>query len=392
MPRQIYLDNQSTTPMDPRVLESMIPFYKEKFGNASSIHHNYGIESGDAVEKARKRLAKYIHADSREIIFTSGATEGINLAIKGVGEKYEGKGHIITQVTEHNAVLDTCNTMESKGWEITRLSVDSLGIVNPKHIENAINDRTVLVSIMHANNEIGSIQHIREIGEICKKHKILFFVDACQSFGKLEINVKKMNINLLVGTAHKLYGPKGIGLLYISQKNPKVALEMQIDGGGHERGYRSGTLPVPLIVGFGKAIEICHRSRKVENKRLKKLRDKLFDGIKNEHPDILINGSIERRLVHNLNLCFPELDAETIIMKMKGIACSTGSACSSVNLEPSHVIRAIGRNNELAHSAIRFSVGRFTTDKEINEAILSVNKVINEIKIKRMKRKNKLHN
>ena len=391
MSKPIYLDNQSTTPLDPKVFESMLPFFNEKFGNASSIHHIYGLECRDAVEKARSVLAESIHADSREIIFTSGATEAINLAIKGIVGENKQKCHIITQATEHNAVLDTCKAIEHKGWSVTILPVDSTGMVDPKLIADTINDQTALISIMHANNEIGSIQHINKIGKICKDNNILFFVDACQSFGKLEIDVNKMNINLLAATAHKIYGPKGIGLLYVSRKNPKVTLEMQIDGGGHERGFRSGTLSVPLIIGFAKAVEICLESRESENNYLRKLRDRLFEGIKDEHSDIIVNGNLKRRLVHNLNLCFPDLDAETIIMKMKGIACSTGSACSSMNLEPSHVIKALGHSNELAHSAIRFSLGRFNTYQEIDQSIIEINKILNDLKVKKFERKNKLH-
>ena len=391
MSKPIYLDNQSTTPVDPKVIEAMLPFFQEKFGNASSIHHAYGIECKEAVSNARQILADSINCKSREIIFTSGATEAINLAIKGVFGKYKQKRHIITQATEHNAVLDTCRVLKRKGWSITILPVDSNGMVDPKLVVDAINDQTVLVSIMHANNEIGIIQPIYQIGEICRSNNILFFVDASQSFGKLEIDVELMNIHLLATTAHKLYGPKGIGFLYVSQKNPKVDLEMQIDGGGHEKGFRSGTLSVPLIIGFAKALEICLKYRESEKKYLKKLRDKLFIGIKKSHPDIILNGSMENRLTHNLNLCFPNLDAETIIMKMKGIACSTGSACSSLNLEPSHVIKALGHSTELAHSAIRFSLGRFNSYEEIDQSIIEINKVLDNLKAKKFERKNKLH-
>ncbi len=386
MNKPIYLDNQATTPIDPEVLKAMLPFFKEKFGNASSIHHTYGLESKKAVEKSRKILAESINAKEREIIFTSGATEAINLAIKGIVGNYKSKHHIITQATEHSAVLDTYRTIERKGWDITILPVNSSGIVDPQSIADAINDNTILVSVMHANNEIGTIQPIKKIGDICKKNNTLFFVDACQSFGKLEIDVHSMNIDLLAATAHKLYGPKGIGLLYVRQKNPKVNLEMQIDGGGHERGLRSGTLPVPLIIGFGKAIEISLQNRQSEYSFLGKLRDNLFNGIKNRHSDVILNGSVENGLSHNLNLCFPGLDAETMIMRMKRIACSTGSACSSANLEPSHVLKAIGRDNELAHSALRFSIGRFNTIEEIDSAIIEINSVVNRIKSSKQKR------
>ena len=387
MNKPIYLDNQATTPIDPKVLKAMLPFFKEKFGNASSIHHTYGLESKKAVEKSRKILAESINAKEREIIFTSGATEAINLAIKGIVGNYKSKHHIITQATEHSAVLDTYRTIERKGWDITILPVNSSGIVDPQSIADAINDNTILVSVMHANNEIGTIQPIKKIGDICKKNNILFFVDACQSFGKLEIDVHSMNIDLLAATAHKLYGPKGIGLLYVRQNSPKVNLEMQIDGGGHERGLRSGTLPVPLIIGFGKAIEISLQNRQSEYIFLGKLRDNLFNGIKNRHSDVILNGSVENGLSHNLNLCFPGLDAETMIMRMKRIACSTGSACSSANLEPSHVLKAIGRDNELAHSALRFSIGRLNTQEEIEFAISEINSVVDAIQSAKLKRK-----
>ena len=382
----IYLDNQATTPIDPEVMDAMLPFFHEKFGNASSIHHSYGMESKKAVERSRQVLAESIKAKKREIIFTSGATEAINLAIKGVAGTFKNKHHMITQATEHSAVLDTFKSVEKKGWDISILPVNQNGVVDPQNIANAITDETILVSIMHANNEIGTIQPIKQIGEICKEKNVLFFVDACQSFGKLEINVKDMKIDLLASTAHKLYGPKGIGLLYICQKDPKISLEMQMDGGGHERGYRSGTLPVPLIVGFSKAMEISVQKKESEYHSLGKLRNLLFNGIKSKHSDIILNGDSKNSLSHNLNLCFPNLEAETIIMKMKGIACSAGSACSSNSLEPSHVIKALGHNNELAHSAIRFSVGRFTTQTEIEKAIFEINSVVSFLKSKRKKR------
>lgn len=390
MTKPIYLDNQATTPLDPEVLKAMLPFFHEKFGNASSVHHVYGVESKEAVEKARKVLARSIGAKEREVIFTSGATEAINLAIKGVAGNYNSKHHIITQATEHSAVLDTCRSLERKGWDVSILPVNSTGMVDPQSITNAITDETILVSIMHANNEIGTIQPIKQIGDICKKNSILFFVDACQSLGKLELDVHDMKIDLLAATAHKLYGPKGIGLLYACQKDPKVTLEMQMDGGGHERGFRSGTLPVPLIIGFAKAIEISLRNRESEYSFLRKLRDDLWNGIKKQHPDVILNGSVENGLPHNLNLCFPNLEAETMIMKMKGIACSIGSACSSTNLEPSHVMKALGRDTELAHSAIRFSLGRFNTPKEIENATIEINSVIDTMKFDKRKRKKQI--
>ena len=377
----IYLDNQATTPIDPAVLSAMLPYFREKFGNAASVHHAYGREGKEAVERSRRSLAESIRSQPRDIIFSSGATESINLAIKGVCNKYNSKGrHIITQQTEHKAVLDTCASIEKAGWSVTYLPVDSDGLVSPDSVLNAIGKDTVMVSIMHANNEIGTIQPLTNIGAICRKEKIFFMVDACQSFGKLDIDVDRMKIDLLAATAHKIYGPKGIGFLYARQKDPKVRLEMQMDGGGHERGFRSGTLPVPQIVGLGKAIELCLKTKDEESQRLKILRDLMLESIQEVHPDVILNGSLEQRLAHNLNLCFPGLEAESIIMKMKTIACSTGSACSSANLEPSHVIKAIGRDSEIAHSAIRFSLGRFTTKDEIHFAIQEINRTVSELK------------
>ena len=369
MSKPIYLDNQATTPLDPAVLESMLPYFNDKYGNAASIHHSFGHEAKDAVEKSRKIIAKELNTSAREIIFTSGATESINLAIKGVSEKLKAKGrHIITQVTEHNAVLDTCSALEKRGWEITKLPVQQNGLIDPKMIEGAIRKDTVLVTIMHANNEIGVIQPIRKIGNICKRHGVYFMVDASQSFAKILVDAQEINIDLLAFTAHKIYGPKGIGALFIKKKNPPVDLELQIDGGGHERGFRSGTLPVALIVGFGKAVKLCSQNRDYENKRLKQYRDQLIDDIMTAHTDVILNGSREQRLSNNLNLCFPGIEAETLIMNMKNIACSTGSACSSASLEPSHVITALGYDTELAHTAIRFSVGRFNNADEIAAA------------------------
>ena len=369
MSKPIYLDNQATTPLDPAVLESMLPYFNDKYGNAASIHHSFGHEAKEAVEISRKIIAKELNASAREIVFTSGATESINLAIKGVSEKFKAKGrHIITQVTEHNAVLDTCSALEKRGWEITKLPVQQNGLIDPKMIDDAIRKDTVLVTIMHANNEIGVIQPVRQIGNICKRHGVYFMVDASQSFAKISVDAQEINIDLLAFTAHKIYGPKGIGALFIKKKNPPVELELQMDGGGHERGFRSGTLPVALIVGFGKAVELCSRDRDAENKRLKQYRDQLIDDIMTAHTDVILNGSRDQRLSNNLNLCFPGIEAETLIMNMKNIACSTGSACTSASLEPSHVITALGYDTELAHTAIRFSLGRFNNADEIAAA------------------------
>ena len=383
MNKPIYLDNQATTPLDPAVLKVMLPYLKNKFGNAASVHHIYGREGKEAVENSRKLMAESINGRPRDIIFTSGATESINLAIKGVCKKYQNKGkHVVTQQTEHKAVLDTCASMEKMGWRVTYLPVNSDGIMNPDSVFDAIEKETVLVIIMHANNEIGTIQPIAEIGAICRQENTFFMVDACQSFGKLDIDVNEMNIDMMAATAHKIYGPKGVGLLYVRQKDPKVKLEMQMDGGGHERGLRSGTLAVPQIVGFAKAVELFMDCKNEENQRLSNLRDKMLQAIKYSHPDVILNGSIDQRLAHNLNLCFPGLEAESLIMKMKDIACSTGSACSSANLEPSHVIKALGYGNELSHSAIRFSLGRFNTEEEIEIAIAEIISTVSIIKKK----------
>jgi len=369
MSKPIYLDNQATTPLDPAVLDSMLPYFNDKYGNAASIHHSFGHEAKEAVEISRKIIAKELNTSAREIVFTSGATESINLAIKGISDKLKEKGrHIITQVTEHNAVLDTCSALEKRGWEITKLPVQQNGLIDPKMIDDAIRKDTVLVTIMHANNEIGVIQPVRQIGNICKRHGVYFMVDASQSFAKISVDAQEINIDLLAFTAHKIYGPKGVGALFIKKKNPLVELELQMDGGGHERGFRSGTLPVALIVGFGKAVKLCSQNRDSENKRLKQYRDQLIDNIMSAHTDVILNGSREQRLSNNLNLCFPGIEAETLIMNMKNIACSTGSACTSASLEPSHVITALGYDTELAHTAIRFSLGRFNNADEIAAA------------------------
>lgn len=377
----IYLDNNATTPLDPGVLEVMLPFYREKYGNAASIHHSYGHEAKKAVENSRKTLANELNARTRDIVFTSGATESINLAIKGVCEnETREKNHIITQVTEHKAVLDVCESMEKRGFEVTYLPVDSEGGVEPNQVKEAIRDETVLVAIMHANNEIGTIQPVKDIGQICRENSIYFLVDAAQSFGKLSIDVTGMNIDLLAASSHKIYGPKGIGVLYVNQNNPRIELKSQIDGGGHERGFRSGTLPVPLIAGFGEAVKIASKNREKENEYLSQLRDKMINEITANHSDSIVNGSRVNRLSNNINICFPGIDAETLIMKMKSVACSTGSACSSANLLPSYVIKALGYSNELAHSAVRFSLGRFNTEDEIDRAITEINKTVSLIK------------
>ncbi len=373
----VYLDHNATTPCDPRVVEAMLPYFTQQFGNASSRTHSFGWQAEEAVELAREQIAKLIGAEPKEIVFTSGATESDNLAIKGVFENYASKGnHIITVVTEHKAVLDTCKHIEKKGAEITYLGVNADGLINLTELEAAIKPNTVLLSIMYANNETGTIQPIKEIGAFAKKHGILFFTDATQAVGKVHIDVIKDGIDMLALSAHKFYGPKGTGAIYLRRKNPRVKLAAQLDGGGHERGVRSGTLNVPGIVGLGKAAELAMEEMKNEAKRVAALRDKLeeaflrLDGTK-------VNGSRIHRLPHVSNISFGELEGQSLMMSFhKDIAVSSGSACTSASMEPSYVLKAHGLSDELAHSSIRFSVGRFTTNEEIDFAIEKVTKAV----------------
>jgi cysteine desulfurase len=363
----VYMDNQATTAVDPRVLEAMLPYFTEKFGNAASRNHEFGWKAEEAVETARAQIARLIHASPREIIFTSGATESNNLAIKGVAEAYREKGnHIITQVTEHKAVLDTCKRLESSGCEITYLSVGKDGLIDLEDLRRAITPRTILISIMYANNEIGVIQPVEEIGKIAKEKKILFHVDAVQAVGKIPVDVQKDGIDLLSISAHKIYGPKGVGALYVRRKDPRVELSALIDGGGHERGMRSGTLNVPGIVGLGKACEICQQEMSEESERLGRLRDKLKDAILSGLDDTFLNGSMARRLPNNLNLSFAGVEGDALLMGINDVAVSSGSACTSATLEPSYVLRALGVSEDLAHSSIRFGLGRFNTDEEVD--------------------------
>ncbi len=366
----IYLDNHSTTPMDPRVLESMLPYFTEKFGNAASRNHAFGWDAEEGVEAARKQIAKLIHADAKEIVFTSGATESNNLALKGVVEMYHEKGdHIITSSTEHRAVLDTAKTLEAKrGVKVTYLPVDKFGMVNPEDVRNAITDKTILISVMFANNEIGTINPVKAIGKIAKEKGILFHCDATQGVGKVPIDVQDMGIDLMSFSAHKIYGPKGIGALYVRKKNPRVRIAAQMDGGGHERGMRSGTLPVPLIVGFGKACELCEQEMAADAARLSVMRDRLHATITKALEDVYLNGHPTERLPHNLNISFAYVEGESLLMGCKEIALSSGSACTSATLEPSYVLRALGVGAELAHSSIRFGLGRFTLDEEVDYA------------------------
>ncbi len=378
----IYLDSHSTTPTDPRVLETMLPYFTEKFGNAASRNHAFGWEAEEAVEKARKQIARLIHADPKELVFTSGATESDNLALRGVVEMYREKGdHIITNSTEHRAVLDTAKALESKrGVKVTYLHVDKSGIVSPDDVRNAITDKTILISIMLANNEIGSINPIREIGKIAKEKGILFHCDATQGVGKIPVDVQEMGIDLMSFTAHKLYGPKGVGALYVRKKAPRVRIAPMIDGGGHERGMRSGTLPVPLVVGFGKACELCEQEMTAEARRLAAMRDRLEAGIMNGLDEVYLNGHPTQRLPHNLNVSFAYVEGESLLMGLKEIALSSGSACTSATLEPSYVLRALGVGSDLAHSSIRFGLGRFTTDDEVDYTIKRIIETVTRLR------------
>src|SRR5690348_3084734 len=363
----IYMDNHATTPLDPRVLEEMLPYFMEKFGNAASRNHPFGWTAEEAVEQAREQIAKLVGATAKEIIFTSGATESDNLAIKGVAEMYREKGnHIITAVTEHKAVLDTCKRLEKYGYRVTYLPVQKDGLVDLEDLKRAIDDKTILVTIMAANNEIGVLQPIREIGKICRERGVLFHTDAVQAIGKVPIDVNKDNIDLASITAHKIYGPKGVGALYVRRKNPQVQVTAQIDGGGHERGMRSGTLNVPNIVGLGKACEIAMHEMAEESKRLGHLRDRLKKKLEDNLDEIHINGSMEHRLPGNLNMSFVYVEGESLLMGINDIAVSSGSACTSATLEPSYVLKALGLGDDVAHSSIRFGLGRFNTKAEVD--------------------------
>jgi cysteine desulfurase len=376
----IYLDNNATTPMDPRVLEAMIPYFTEHFGNAASRNHPFGWSAEEAVDYAREQIAKLIGADSREIIFTSGATESNNLAIKGVFEMYAAKGnHMITVTTEHKAVLDTCKSVEKTGGKVTYLSPDSEGMITLAQVKEAITPETILISIMFGNNEIGVLQPIREIAALAKEHGILFHTDATQAVGKIPVDVIADNIDLMSFTAHKMYGPKGVGALYVRRKNPRVKVSAQMEGGGHERGMRSGTLNVPGIVGFGKACEICMNEMEQEAIRLSALRDKLEKEL-SVIEESYINGNVKNRLPHVSNMSFKYVEGEGLIMGVKDIAVSSGSACTSASLEPSYVLKALGLDDELAHSSLRFGLSRFTTDEEIDFAVNHVKEAVEKLR------------
>lgn len=373
----IYLDNNATTPCDPRVVETMLPYFTEKFGNAASRSHSFGWTAEEAVDYAREQVAKLINADPKEIIFTSGATEADNLALKGVYEMYASKGnHIITCVTEHKAVLDACKHIEKLGGQVTYLPVDNEGLIDLAELEKSITDKTILIAIMYGNNEVGVIQPVREISKIARKHGVLFFTDATQAAGKVPVDVHADGIDLLAFSAHKMYGPKGVGALYVRRKGPRVKVTAQMDGGGHERGMRSGTMNVPGIVGFGKACEIAMNEMEAEGKRLSILRDKLEQGLL-QLEEAYVNGSIENRLPHVANISFKYVEGEGLMMGFnKNIALSSGSACTSASLEPSYVLKAMGLGDDLAHSSLRFGLGRFTTEEQIDYTIKAISETV----------------
>lgn len=380
-PLPIYMDHHATTPLDPRVLEEMLPFLEEDFGNAASREHVFGQRARRAVEKARGQIASLINADPEEIIFTSGATESNNLALKGVTESCRDKGnHIITVVTEHKAVLDPCKYLEGKGYRVTYLAVNREGLIDLDRLSRAVGDKTILISVMAAHNEIGVIQPIEEIGKIAQGKGILFHSDAAQAVGKIPVDVKKCNVDILSFSAHKMYGPKGIGVLWVRRKNPKIRLAAQIHGGGHEQGLRSGTLNVPGIVGFGKACEIAKQELPEEIKRIAGLRDRLLEGFRSGLGEICVNGSLTHRLPVNLNVSFPKVEEDSLIMALQNeIAVSSGSACDSANPEPSYVLKAIGLSRELARNSIRFGLGRFNTAEEVDFVIRRVVQVVKKI-------------
>lgn len=378
----IYLDNNSTTPCDPRVVETMLPYFNAHFGNAASRNHPFGWNAEAAVDKARKQIADLIGADAKEIIFTSGATESDNLALKGVFEMYQRKGnHIITLETEHKAVIDTCRKIEKMGGEVSYLKVNAKGLVDLNELEESIKDNTILVSIMWANNETGVIQPMKEIGELCAKHGVLFMSDATQAVGKIPVDVKETGVHLMAFTGHKMYGPKGVGALFVNRRKPRVKVTAQMDGGGHERGMRSGTLNVPGIVGFGKAAELASKEMLEDAARLSRLRNKLETALVNNLEEVYVNGDTEHRMPHVTNISFKHVEGEGLMMTFnETVGVSSGSACTSASLEPSYVLVAYGLGDDLAHSSIRFSLGRFTTEDEIDRTIDMVTKGVNHMR------------
>src|SRR6202161_3444311 len=377
----IYMDNHATTPVDPRVVEAMLPYFTEKFGNAASRNHSFGWAGEEAVETARQQIASLIGATPKEIIFTSGATESDNLMIKGIAEMFREKGnHIITQAIEHKAVLDTCKRLEKEGFEVTYLPVQKDGRVNLDELKAAIRPTTILITVMYANNEIGAVNPIPEIGKIAKEHGIFFAVDGVQAVGKIPVDVQKDGIDLLAISGHKIYGPKGVGALYVRRRNPRVQLSAQIDGGGHERGMRSGTLNVTGIVGLGKACEICQNEMAAESVKLRKLRERLTERIMSRLDETFINGSMEHRLPHNINISFAFVEGESLLMGINDIAVSSGSACTSATLEPSYVLKALGVGEDLAHTSIRFRLGRFNTEEEVDYVVDKMVQVVSKLR------------
>ena len=377
----LYMDNHATTPLDPRVLEAMMPYFTGKFGNAASRNHQFGWEAEKAVEVAREQIARLIGASAKEIIFTSGATESNNLALKGIAEMYRERGnHIITQVTEHKAILDTCKRLEKQGYRVTYLPVKADGLIDLDDLRRAMDDKTILVTIMAANNEIGVLQPIAEIGKLCHEKGVLFHTDAVQAVGKVPVDVIADNIDVLSISAHKLYGPKGVGALYVRRRNPRVQIAAQIDGGGHERGMRSGTLNVPGIVGMGKACELAQAEMKEEGRRLQDLRDRLKDKLEANLDYVHVNGSMEHRLPGNLNMSFVYVEGESLLMGINDVAVSSGSACTSATLEPSYVLKALGLGDDVAHSSIRFGLGRFNTQAEVDYVADKVIEVVKHLR------------
>jgi cysteine desulfurase len=375
------MDYHATTPVDPRVLEAMMPYFSDKFGNAASRNHPFGWEAEEAVEAARKQVASLVGANAKEIIFTSGATESNNLAIKGVAEMYREKGnHVITCVTEHKAVVDTCKKLEKQGLRVTYLPVRKDGRIDLDELRASISDRTILITIMTANNEIGVLQPIAEIGAIAKEKGILFHTDGVQAVGKVPFDVNALKVDLVSISAHKIYGPKGVGALYVRRRNPRVLLAEQISGGGHERGMRSGTLNVTGIVGLGKAAELCQQEMEKDTARLRKLRDRLNEKLHESLDEIYINGSMEHRLPHNLNISFAYVEGESLLMGINDVAVSSGSACTSASLEPSYVLKALGAGDDLAHSSIRFGLGRWTTEEEVDYVVDKLTKVVRRLR------------
>lgn len=380
--RPVYMDHHATTPVDPRVLEVMLPYFNQDFGNAASIDHEYGAEAARAVETAREQIARLINAQPDEIIFTSGATEADNLAILGVAEQYADRGHhVITCLTEHKAVLDTCHYLERRGWQVTYLPVDQHGLVDPDDVRQAITPRTILISIMAANNEIGTLAPIDEIGRIAREHEVFFHTDATQAVGHVPVDVEAMNIGLLSMSAHKIYGPKGIGALYVRKRRPRVRVAEQMHGGGHERGMRSGTLNVPSIVGFGKALEIAREEMKTEGQRLRTLRDRLWAGLQAELDGVQLNGHPTQRLPHNLSIAIPGVESRSLLVQLKhDVALSTGSACTTAKVEPSHVILALGYGEERAHCSVRFGLGRENTEADVGFVLERLSAAVQQLR------------